>query len=60
VLGRYPFVADVADSLEILSIEFLEPRHPIYALRPAEPLEIVLALYARRISFCYPGGEERL
>jgi hypothetical protein len=60
VLGRYPYVAEVADPIEILSIEFLEPSHPIYALRPAQPLEIVLALYATRMSFCYPGGEERL
>jgi hypothetical protein len=60
VLGRYPFVAEVADPVEILSIEFPEPSHPIYALRPKQPLEVALALYSSRISFCYPGGEETL
>jgi hypothetical protein len=60
VLGRYPFVAEIADPVEILSVEFLEPDHPIYALRPEQPLEIVFGLYARRISYAYPGGEERL
>ena len=60
VLGRYPFVAEVADPIQILSIEFLEPGHPIHAFRPAQPLEIVFGLYAPRISFAYPGGEDRL
>ena len=60
VLGRYPFVAEVADPIQILSIEFPEPSHPIYAFRPAQPLEIVFGLYAPRISFAYPGGEVRL
>jgi hypothetical protein len=59
-LGRYPFVAEVADPLEVLSIEFLDPSHPVYALRPAEPLQIDAALYCTRISFVYPGGETRL
>ena len=60
VLGRYPFVAEIADPIQILSIEFLESDHPIHAFRPAQPLEIVFGLYAPRISFTYPGGEERL
>lgn len=60
VLGRYAFVAEVADPVEILSIEFPEPGHPIHALRPAQPLRVALALYAPRISFCYPGGETPL
>lgn len=60
VLGRYPFVGEIADPIQILSIEFLEPGHPIHAFRPAQPLEIVFGLYAPRLSFAYPGGEERL
>jgi hypothetical protein len=60
VLGRYPFVAEVVDPMEIVSIDFLDPDHPIYALRPEQPLEIAFALYAPRISFAYPGGECRL
>lgn len=58
-LGRYPFVAEMADPMEIVSIEF-DPDHPIYVLRPEQPLEIALALYLPRISFAYPGGEVAL
>jgi hypothetical protein len=59
-LGRAPFVAEVADPLEVRSIEFLDPSHPVYALRPAEPLQIDAALYCTRISFAYWGGETSL
>jgi hypothetical protein len=53
-------VAEVSDPIEVLSTEFLEPSHPLYALRPKLPLESVLAFHATRISFCYPGGEDML
>jgi hypothetical protein len=56
--GNFPYIADLADGFEVTSIEFLDPSHPVYALRPAEPLEIVTgaSFYSPRDSFCYPGG----
>ncbi|MGK5522770.1 hypothetical protein ACSNN9_25905 [Micromonospora sp. URMC 107] len=58
--GTYPFVAEPVDPFEIESVEFLAPDHPVYALRPAEPLEIVWGFYSPRASFAYPGGESAL
>ncbi|MCU0307571.1 MAG: hypothetical protein MUE51_07320 [Thermoleophilia bacterium] len=55
--GIYPYVAQLADPFEILSLEFLEPSHPVYALRPADPLQVVWGFYSPAASFCYPGGE---
>ncbi|MGH9022237.1 MAG: hypothetical protein ACRDV9_03925 [Acidimicrobiia bacterium] len=55
--GRYPFVANLAEHFEVLSVEFLEPSHPLYQLRPADPLQITFGFYSPAISFCYPGGE---
>nr|WP_236646746.1 hypothetical protein [Micromonospora acroterricola] len=55
--GNYPFVAEPVDPFEVESLEFLEPDHPVYALRPAEPLEFVWGFYSPRSSFAYPGGE---
>ncbi|MCI0636333.1 MAG: hypothetical protein L0206_20820, partial [Actinobacteria bacterium] len=57
VSGRYPYVADLAESFEATSVEFLEPLHPLYALRPAKPLTVTFGFYSPSISFCYPGGE---
>ena len=57
VSGRYPFVADLAESFEATALEFLDPEHPVYALRPAEPLAVTFGFYSPSISFCYPGGE---
>ena len=57
VSGRYAFVADLAESFEVHSIEFLEPTHPTYVMRPAEPLQVSFGFYSPAISFCYPGGE---
>jgi hypothetical protein len=57
VSGRYPFVLDAADPFEVESVEFLDPEHPIGALRPADPLEVTFGFYSPSISFCYPGGE---
>jgi hypothetical protein len=57
VSGRYPFVADLAESFEVESVEFLAPDHPVHALRPAEPLEVTFGFYSPSISFCYPGGQ---
>ncbi|HEX6291523.1 MAG TPA: hypothetical protein VFZ66_20235 [Herpetosiphonaceae bacterium] len=62
VSGLYPYIGDLVTSFKVLSIEFLEPSHPVYALRPASPLEVVptACFYAPRDSFVYPGGEEEL
>lgn len=60
--GLYPYVGDLATPYSVLSIEFLEPGHPVYALRPAAPLQVVegSCFYAPRDSFVYPGGVERM
>ncbi len=58
--GIYPYVAEAATPWSIESLEFLDPSHPVYALRPRLPLEITWGFYAPRASFCYPGGEERI
>jgi hypothetical protein len=62
VSGLYPYVGDLATSYGVLSIEFLEPGHPVYALRPAAPLQVVAGscFYAPRDSFVYPGGVEEM
>ena len=57
VSGRYPFVADLAESFEVTVVEFLDAAHPVFALRPAEPLQVTFGFYSPSISFCYPGGE---
>lgn len=55
--GNYPFVAEPVDDFDIVSLEFLDPTHSVYALRPANPLEITWGFYSPRSSFAYPGGE---
>jgi hypothetical protein len=57
VSGRYPFVMDCAETFAIESIDFLDAAHPVYALRPADPLTVTFGFYSPSISFCYPGGE---
>ena len=56
--GNFPYVADIADGFEVRSIEFLDPGHPVYALRPADPLEVVVpsSFFSPDDSFVYPGG----
>ncbi|MFP2924171.1 hypothetical protein ACLESO_02925 [Pyxidicoccus sp. 3LG] len=60
--GNYPYVGDIAAGFELLSLEFLAKDHPVYALRPTNPLQKVEAWcwYAHRDSFVYPGGEYEL
>jgi hypothetical protein len=58
--GRRGYVGDLAAGFSVRSIEFLAPEHPIYALRPKDPLEITFGFYSPRASFCYPGGVEPL
>jgi len=55
--GRYPFVADLAEEFSVDSLEFLDPSHPVYQMRPADPLTITFGFYTPSMSFCYPGGE---
>ena len=57
VSGRYPFVMQRAETFAVESVEFLDETHPVYALRPADPLTITFGFYSPAISFCYPGGE---
>ncbi|MCB0881805.1 MAG: acetoacetate decarboxylase family protein [Thermoleophilia bacterium] len=57
IRGFYPFVASMADGWEVTSMEFLDPSHPIHALRPASPLEVTWGFYSPDAGFCYPGGE---
>jgi hypothetical protein len=56
--GNFPFIADLADGFEVRSVEFLDPSHPIHALRPADPLQVVVegSFYSPDDSFVYPGG----
>ncbi|HWN69534.1 MAG TPA: hypothetical protein VNM90_17955 [Haliangium sp.] len=60
--GLYPYIGKLASSFEVRSIEFLDPSHPVHALRPATPLAVVPAacFYSPDNSFVYPGGEEDL
>jgi hypothetical protein len=56
--GNFPYIADIADGFEVQSIEFLDESHPVHALRPADPLQVVVAgsFYSPDDSFVYPGG----
>ncbi|HET6691106.1 MAG TPA: acetoacetate decarboxylase family protein [Miltoncostaeaceae bacterium] len=55
--GLYPFVAGLVQPWEVTNLEFLEPDHPVSALRPADPLQVTWGFYSPNASFCYPGGE---
>lgn len=55
--GRYPFVADLSDGFEPVTVEFLDEGHDVWSLRPADPLTVTFGFYSPAISFCYPGGE---
>jgi hypothetical protein len=57
VSGLYPFNLGAVSPWEVTSFEFLEPGHPVYALRPADPLQVTWGFYSPNASFCYPGGE---
>ncbi len=58
--GIYPWVATLVDPWEVTSLEFLEPNHPVFALRPADPLTVTWGFYSPNASFCQPGGENPL
>ena len=57
--GNYPYIGELAEDFAVEAIEFLDPHHPLFALRPASPLQVVpgACFYAPRDSFVYPGGE---
>ncbi|GIJ77623.1 hypothetical protein SAMN05443287_101715 [Micromonospora phaseoli] len=56
VSSVYAVIAEPVTSFEIESVEFLDPDHPIYVLRPQNPLTIAWGYYSPRSSFAYPGG----
>lgn len=56
VSAVYPYLAEVATPFEVESVEFLEPEHSTYALRPANPLGVASGFYSPRASFAYPGN----
>ncbi len=60
VSGNYPFISEPVAPFEVTKLEFLAPDHSVYALRPADPLNVTWGFYAPRASFCYPGGETTL
>lgn len=57
--GNYAYIGDLVDPYELRSVEFLTKDHPAWALRPAQPLQVVTgsSWFAPRDSFVYPGGE---
>lgn len=57
ISGLYPFHSPMVDPWELLSLEFLAPDHPLYVLRPADPLQVTWGFYSPSASFAYPGGE---
>ncbi len=57
IRGFYPFVASLVNGWEVTNMEFLDPSHPIYALRPTSPLDVTWGFYSPDAAFCYPGGE---
>ncbi len=56
--GRYPYVIPAADQLTVIAVEFLDPKHSIYALRPASPFKLTAGIYTPSGTFCYPGGQD--
>lgn len=56
IVGHYPFVLEPVEEFEIRSLEFLAPGHPVYDLRPANPLGLMWGSYSPRSSFACPGG----
>lgn len=59
IAGNYAYIGDLVDPYELLSVEFLAPDHPLWAIRPAQPFQPVTGScwFAPRDSFVYPGGE---
>ena len=57
--GNYAYIGELVDPFELKSVEFLAKDHPVWAIRPAQPLQVVTgsSWFAPRDSFVYPGGE---
>lgn len=62
IAGNYAYIGELVDPFELQSVEFLTKDHPAWALRPAQPLQVVTgsSWFAPRDSFVYPGGEREL
>lgn len=60
--GNYAYIGELVDPFELKSVEFLAKDHPIWALRPAQPFQPVVASswFAPKDSFVYPGGEREI
>ena len=59
IAGNYAYIGDLVDPFELQSVEFLAKDHPVWAIRPAQPLQVVTgsSWFAPKDSFVYPGGE---
>ena len=59
IAGNYAYIGDLVDPFELQSVEFLAKDHPVWAIRPAQPLQVVTgsSWFAPKASFVYPGGE---
>lgn len=59
IAGNYAYIGDLVDPFELQSVEFLAKDHPVWAIRPAQPLQVVTgsSWFAPRDSFVYPCGE---
>jgi hypothetical protein len=62
IAGNYAYIGDLVDPFELQSVEFLAQDHPVWAIRPAQPLQVVTgsSWFAPRDSFVYPGGEHEI
>ncbi|MFI2648310.1 hypothetical protein [Micromonospora fulviviridis] len=60
IVADYPYVAEPVSPFEVESVEFLAPEHPVYALRPANPLQVCWGFYSPRVSFAYPARPNAL
>jgi len=62
IAGNYAYIGELVDPFELQSVEFLTKDHPAWALRPAQPLQVVTgsSWFAPRDSFVYPGGEREI
>jgi hypothetical protein len=58
-MNRFPYVAETRPVATVQQLEFLDPSHPSYRLRPS-PDGIVRTFLSFNMSFCYPGGEETI
>ncbi|MGC4807231.1 hypothetical protein [Micromonospora sp. DT233] len=56
--GVYPYLAEPVDPFEVESVDFLDPGHPVYPLRPANPLVVTRGFYSPRASFACPGVQD--